>query len=139
MRQPGKVSCLGFLERDFRVYTKVVESVSAEELMRHIQVKTRKGSVYYPDAFRGSQSLKRYGKHHTINHSKALVSRRQPWNHRNGIEGFGSYGKHILYHYRGISKYYFPMYSKEIDYRLNHRTENLFKRFLKIYFGYISP
>ena len=107
--------------------------------MRHIQAKTRKGSVYYTDAFRGYQSLKRFGKHHTINHSKAFVGRRQPRNHINGIEGFWSYAKHILYHYRGVSKYYFPMYLKEIEYHFNHRTENLFKRFLKIYFGYVSP
>lgn len=50
-----------------------------------------------------------------------------------------SYAKHILYHYRGVSKNHFPMYLKEIEYRFNHRTENLFKRFQKIYFGYLSP
>jgi transposase len=77
------------------VCTKVVESVSAEELMRHIQAKTRQGSVYDTEAFRGDQSGKRYGKHHTINHSKALVSRRQPRNHLNGIEGFWSDANHI--------------------------------------------
>ena len=134
----GKSVVFGLLERDGRVYTKVVESVSAEELMQHIQAKTRKGSVYFTDAFRGYQSLKRYGKHHTVNHTKAFVSRRTK-NHINGIEGFGSYAKHILYHYRGVSKYHFPMYLKEIEYRFNHRTENLFKRFRQIYFGYVSP
>lgn len=135
----GKSVVFGLLERESRVYTKVVESVSADELMRHIQAKTRKGSVYYTDAFRGYQSLKRYGKHHTINHSKRFVSRGRVKNHINGIEGFWSYAKHILYHYRGVSKYHFPMYLKEIEYRFNHRTENLFKQFLKIYFGYVSP
>ena len=127
------------LERQHRVYTKVVESVSAEELMRHIQAKTRKGSVYYTDVFRGYQSLKCYGKHHTINHSNSFVDRRRVKNHMNGIEGFWSYAKHILYHYRGVSKYHFPMYLKEIECRFNHRSEKLFKRFLKIYFGYVSP
>ena len=138
-RRWAKVSSWGLLERDSRVYTNVVESVGAEELMRHIQAKTRKGSVYYTDAFRGYQSLKRYGKHHTINHSKAFVSRRQPKNHINGMEGFWSYAKHILYQYRGVSKYHFPMYLKEVEYRFNHRHENLFKRFLKVYFGYVPP
>lgn len=92
--------------------------------MRHIQAKTRKGSGYYTDAFRGYQSLKRYGKHHTINHSKRFVSRSRVKNHITGIEGFWSYAKHILYHYRGVWKYHFPMYLKEIEYRFNHRTEN---------------
>lgn len=134
----GKSVVFGLLERDGRVYTQVVESVSADELMRHIRAKTRKGSVYYTDAFRGYQSLKRYGKHHTVNHSKSLVDKRTK-NHINGIEGFWSYAKHILYNYRGVSKYHFPMYLKEIEYRYNHRNENLFKRFIKLYFGYVSP
>lgn len=120
------------------MYTKVVESVSADALLRHIQAHTRKGSVYFTDAFRGYQSLKRYGYHHTVNHAKTFVSRRTK-NHINGIEGFWSYAKHILYQYRGVSKYHFPMYLKEVEYRLNHRQENVFKQFLKIYFGYVSP
>lgn len=110
----GKSVVLGLLERDGRGYTKVVESVGAEELMQHIQAKTRKGSVYVTDAFRGYQSLKRYGKHHTVNHSKSLVDRRTQ-NPSNGMEGCGSYAKHILYHYRGVSKYHFPMYLKESE------------------------
>ena len=134
----GKSVVFGLLERDGRVYTKVVESVSADALMRHIQAHTRKGSVYFTDAFRGYQSLKRYGPHRTVNHAKTLVSRRTK-NHINGIEGFWSYAKHILYQYRGVSKYHFPMYLKEVEYRFNHRQENVFKQFLKIYFGYVSP
>jgi transposase len=134
----GKSIVFGLLERDGRVYTKVVENVSAETLMRHIEQRTRKGSVYYTDAFRGYQSLQRYGKHHVVSHSKAFVDKRTK-NHINGIEGFWSYAKHILYNYRGVSKYYFPMYLKEIEYRYNHRGENLFKQFLKLYFGYVSP
>ncbi len=134
----GKSVVFGLLERDGRVYTKVVESVSADELMRHIQAHTRQGSVYFTDAFRGYQSLKRYGHHRTVNHAKTLVSRRTK-NHINGIEGFWSYAKHILYQYRGVSKYHFPMYLKEVEYRFNHRQENVFKQFLKIYFGYVSP
>jgi len=31
------------------------------------------------------------------------------------------------------------MYLKEIEYRYNHRQENIFKLFLTIYFGYVSP
>jgi transposase len=134
----GKSLVFGLLERDGRVYTKVVERITAEELMTHIKAKTRKGSVYYTDAFRGYRSLKRYGKHHTVNHAKSVVDKKTK-NHINGIEGFWSYAKHILYNYRGVSKYHFPMYLKEIEYRFNHRHENLFKLFIKVYFGYVSP
>lgn len=134
----GKSVVFGLLERDGRVYTKVVEDVTAATLMAHIQATTRKGSVYFTDAFRGYQSLRRYGKHHTVSHAKTLVDRRTK-NHINGIEGFWSFAKHILYNYRGVSKYHFPMYLKEIEFRFNHRKENMFKLFLNTYFGYVSP
>jgi transposase len=134
----GKSIVFGLLERDGRVYSKVVESVSAETLMAHIQTHTRKGSVYYTDAFRGYQSLQRYGKHLVVNHSREFVNKKTK-NHINGIEGFWSYAKHILYNYRGVSRYHFPMYLKEVEYRYNHRNDNVFKLFLKLYFSYVSP
>ena len=132
----GKSVVFGLLERDGRVYTRVVKQVSKEELMSIIRKKTRKGSVYYTDTFRSYNSLKRWGKNHRLNHSKAFAFRGR--NHINGIEGFWSFAKHILYNYRGVSKYHFPMYLKEVEYRFNHRKENLFKLFIHIYFGYVS-
>ena len=134
----GKSIVFGLLERDGRAYTKVVENVSAETLMQHISDHTRKGSVYYTDAFRGYQSLQRFGKHLVVNHSKEFVNKKSK-NHINGIEGFWSYAKHILYNYRGVSRYHFPMYLKEIEFRYNHRNDNVFKLFLNLYFGYVSP
>ena len=133
----GKNIVFGLLERDGKVYTRVVEHVSADELMAIIRKKTRKGSVYYTDTFRSYNSLKRLGKHHTVNHSKGMVDKRTK-NHINGIEGFWSFAKHILYNYRGVSKYHFPMYLKEVEYRFNHRKDNLFRLFINIYFGYFS-
>ncbi len=59
--------------------------------------------------------------------------------HINGIEGFWSFAKYILYNYRGVSKYHFPMCLKEIGFRFNHRQENTFTLFLKTYLGYVSP
>ena len=134
----GKSIVFGLLERDGRVYTKVVEDVSAETLMTHIEQHTRKGSVYFTDAFRGYQSLQRYGKHLVVNHSKDFVDKRTK-NHINGIEGFWSYAKHIWYNYRGVSRYHLPMYLKEIEYRYNHKDDNVFKLLLKLYFSCVSP
>lgn len=91
----------GLLERDGRVHTKVVEHVSADTLMAHIQTTTRKGSIYYTDPFRGYESLRCYGKHHTINHSTRLVDRRTK-NHINGIEGFWPFAKHLPYNYQRV-------------------------------------
>lgn len=46
--------------------------------------------------------------------------------HINGIEGFWSYAKTWLYHYRGVPKRYFHLYLKEIEFRFNHRDDELF-------------
>ena len=75
--------------------------------MEHIIKHTKKGSVYFTDTFRSYRSLKRFGKHHTISHGKKFPKTK---NHINGIEGFWSFAKHVLYNYRGVSKYHFPMY-----------------------------
>ena len=47
--------------------------------------------------------------------------------HINGIEGFWSYAKTWLYHYRGVPKQYFHLYLKEIEFRFNHRNEDIFR------------
>jgi transposase len=135
----GKSVVFGLLERDGRVYTRVVYTVSAEELLGIIRRKTRKGSVYFTDSFKSYNSLKRYGKHYRVNHSHTFVaSGRKYKNHINGIEGFWSFAKHALYQYRGVSKSNFPLYLKEMEYRYNHRNDNLLKTFVELYFGYIS-
>lgn len=63
--------------------------------MKHIRTHMRKGSVYYTNTFRSYNSLKRWVKHHRLNHGKAFAYRGK--NHINGIERFWSYAKHILY------------------------------------------
>ena len=136
-RAPGSKSVvLGLLERQGKVYTRVVTDVTAFTLMQIIKTKTQKGSVYYTDNFKSYNSLYQYGKHLKVNHSKEYVTRRH--NHINGIEGFWSYAKHKLYNYRGVSKANFPLYLKEMEYRFNHRKDNLLLLIKNLYFSYIS-
>ena len=132
----GKSIVFGLLERDGRVYTRVVVNVSAPVLMDIIKAKTRKGSVYYTDSFKSYNSLKRFGKHHKLNHSKALAYKNG--NHINGIEGFWSFAKHKLYNYHGVSKNNFVLYLKEMEWRFNHRKDNTLKEVISLYFGYVS-
>jgi transposase len=109
--------------------------------MELIRKKTRKGSVYYTDSFRSYRSLKRFGKYLTIAHSRQFVKRpggRKYHSHINGIEGFWSFAKHGLYQYRGVSRASFHLYLKEMEYRFNHRNDNLLKNFIQAYFGYVS-
>jgi transposase len=82
--------------------------------------------------------LQRFGKHLVVNHSKEFVNKTTK-NHINGIEEFWSYARHILYNFRGVSRYHFPMYLKEIKYCYNHRKENVLKLILQLYFGYVLP
>ena len=86
-------------------------------------------SYYYTDAQLGATS-RCNGTASTIqcDPPSHFVDRRTK-NHINGIEGFWSYAKHILYNYRGVSKYHFPMYLKEIEYRFNHRKEESLQEF----------
>lgn len=131
----GKSVVFGLLERDGRVYTRVVHSVDAATLMEIIRRKTRKGSVYFTDSFRSYNSLHRFGKHYRVNHGKTFATRRA---HINGIEGFWSFTKHKLYNYRGVSRSNFPLYLKEMEWRYNHRGENTLQLLIHIYFGYVS-
>jgi transposase len=43
------------------------------------------------------------------------------------IEGFWTFTRQWLRHYRGVPRAYFPLYLKEIEWRFNHRGENLVK------------
>ena len=132
----GKSIVFGLLERDGRVYTKVADAVSKEILMDVIRRKSRKGSVYYTDKFRSYNSLKRYGKHYTLQHTKEFKRKgRKRSVHINGIEGFWSFAKHALYNYRGVSQSNFPLYLKEMEYRYNHRKDNLLQLLIHLYFA----
>jgi len=132
----GKSVVLGLLERQGKVYTRVVESLTAEQLLEVIKAKTRKGSVFFTDTFTSYNSLHQFGKHFKVNHNQTLVSKRH--NHINGIEGFWSYTKHKLYNYRGVSRANFALYLKEMEFRYNHRKDNILVPIMQLYFGYVS-
>ena len=119
----NKQPVFGILERNGRVYTAVVENVSAKILFDHIKKKTRKGSVFYTDDFKSYKDLKQYGKHSRVKHSKTFG---KGHNHINGIEGFWSYAKERFYKYHGINKKNYLFYVKEMEFRFNHRTEKLY-------------
>ena len=120
----NKTIVFGILERKGKIYTKIVENVSAETLMSEIQNKTLKGSVFYTDGWKSYASLEQYGKHNIIDHDKELVDKNH--NHINGIEGFWSFAKERFHKYHGIDKENYPLYVKEMEFRFNHRNESVF-------------
>ena len=125
----NKAIVFGILERKGKIYTKIVENVSAETLMNEIKNKTNKGSVFYTDGWKSYASLEQFGKHNVIDHDKELVNNH---NHINGIEGFWSFAKERFHKYHGISKINYPFYVKEMEFRFNNRNENVFKLLIDI-------
>jgi len=127
-----KVKVFGMLEQQGRIFTVIVDNVSAETLMNEIKQHAQKGSVFYTDKFKSYKSLKFYGKHITIDHGKEYGKGNR---HINGLEGFWSFAKERLIKYHGVSKKYFHLYLKEMEFRYNYRNENLYHKLVKIHFG----
>jgi transposase len=131
----NKQPVFGILERNGKVYTAVIDDVSAQTLFEQIKTRTEKGSVFYTDAFRSYKDLKQYGKHSRIKHE---VSFGKGHNHINGIEGFWSYAKERFHKYHGINKKNYLTYVKEMEFRFNHRNEKLYPLLIAI-FQQFSP
>ena len=66
----NKTIVFGILERKGKIYTKIVENVSAKTLMGEIESKTKNGSVFYTDGWRSYNSLHQFGKHNVIRHDQ---------------------------------------------------------------------
>jgi len=120
----GKVPVFGILEREGRVHVNVVSDVSAETLLGLTVKKVRRGSIIYTDKFRSYDSLMFCGyRHLKVDHGKYFSSGKV---YINGLEGFWSWAKERLMKHHGISKKYFPLYIKELEFRYNNRNADLF-------------
>ena len=121
----GKVPVFGILERRGRVQVNVVPDVSARSLLDLTLKKVRRGSIVYTDKFRGYDSLMFCGyRHLRLDHRKVFATGKV---YINGLEGFWSYAKQRLMKFHGVSKRYFPLYLKEMEFRYNHREQALFE------------
>ena len=114
----GKSLVFGIYQRNGKVITFPVSDRKHDTLIPLIKQHTKKGSLYYTDDHTAYATLNLIGKHQIILHGKEEYVRDDA-THINGIEGFWSYAKTWLYHYRGIPKSYFELYLKEIELRFN--------------------
>ena len=128
----GKIKVFGMLERQGKIFTTIVDYVTAETLMNEIKSNSEKGSVFYTDKFRSYKSLKFYGKHLTIDHNKYFKNGHR---HINGLEGFWSFAKERLLKYHGVSKNNFLLYLKEMEFRYNYRNQKLYHLLINIHFS----
>ena len=64
------------------------------------------------------------GRHLKVDHKKTFSSGKV---YINGLEGFWSYAKQRLIKFHGVSKEKFPLYLKEMEFRYNHRHQDLYE------------
>lgn len=120
----GKVPVFGVLERNGRVCVEVVPNVRAETLLGLTIKKVRRGSIVYTDRFKSYDALMCCGyRHLSVDHASKFAEGRV---YINGLEGFWSYAKERLMKHHGISPQKFPLYLKELEFRYNHRNQDIF-------------
>jgi transposase len=121
----GKSLVFGIYQRNGKVITFPVSDRKHDTLIPLIEQHTKKGSLYYTDDNTAYAALNLIGKHQIVAHGREEYVR-EDTTHINGIEGFWSYAKTWLYHYRGVPKQYLQFYLKEIEFRFNNRDRDLF-------------
>lgn len=120
----GKVPVFGVLERDGHVYVEVVPDVKATTLLGITTKKVRRGSLVYTDKYKAYDTLMFCGyRHLAVDHQTRFANGKV---YINGLEGFWSWAKQRLIKHHGISPHWFPFYLKELEFRYNHRHEDIF-------------
>ena len=131
-----KTIVFGILERGGKVSVSIVPNASAEALMTETVKKVRRGSIVYTDKWIGYDSLMFCGyKHLNIDHRYKF---KQGKVYINGVEGFWSFAKERLIKHHGISKEKFLIYIKEMEWRYNHKKEDLFDLLVSYLIGAVS-
>ena len=124
----GKVPVFGILERGGRVKVEAVGNVKAQTLLASTVKVVRRGSVVYTDRYQVYDALMFCGYRHLYRHLRVDHDRRFSRGkvHINGLEGFWAYAKERLIKHNGVSKERFPLHLKEMEFRYNHRHQDLF-------------
>ena len=117
----GKTIVFGIIKRHDKVYTQIVKSCTARELLAIVNEKVPKESSIYTDTFRSYDGLVNMGykKHYRIAHSKNEFAKNH--NHINGIENFWGLAKVRLSKFRGMHKSTFNLHLKECEFRSNRQ------------------
>ncbi len=119
----GKQMVFGMYMRNGKVLTFPVPSRNREVVLPLIEGHTKPGSLFYTDDWHAYASLPVRGAHVVVRKEKGKPKGR---NYLNGIEGFWSFAKNWLYQYRGVPQQHFHLYLKELEFRFNHRNDDLF-------------
>lgn len=124
----GKIPVFGLLERHGQVSVTAVPNVQAKTLLEGTVKLVKRGSLIYTDKFKGYDTLVFCGyRRLKVDHGKRFSRGKV---HINGLEGFWSYAKGKLAKHHGVSPRKFPLYLFEMQFRYNHRKQDLFQLLL---------
>lgn len=130
----GKIKVFWLLKRNGKVYTEIVDDVSAKTLLKIIRWKVDYDSKVNTDWRKSYDWLVDlwYEKHYRVIHSKDEFARGNQ--HINWIESFRSYCKRRLAKFNWIKKEKFALHLKESEFRFNCRLqkENIYNKLLKL-------
>lgn len=129
-----KIKVFWLLKRNGKVYTEIVDDVSAKTLLKIIRGKVDYDSKVNTDWRKSYDWLVDlwYEKHYRVIHSQDEFARGNQ--HINWIESFRSYCKRRLSKFNWIKKEKFTLHLKESEFRFNCRLqkENMYNKLLKM-------
>ena len=126
----GKTPVFGLLKRGEKVFVKIVERCSKDELMPIIQGKVLEGATINTDGWKAYDGLVVNGyDHYRVFHSNDEFARGKC--HVNGIESFWSFSKRRLAKFNGLSDETFYLHLKESQWRWNLKDDNIKQLLLK--------
>lgn len=132
----NKIPVFGILGRNGLVRVEVIKDVSAESILNLTVRKVRRGSIFYTDRFKSYDRLMFCGyRHLRVDHETRFVQGKV---YINGLEGFWSYAKEKLIKFHGVSKDYFPLYLREMEFRYNHRKQPIFDLLAKYLCDFVA-
>ena len=125
----GKTPVFGLLKRNGKVYVKIVDNCSKNQLMPIIKGQILAGSTINTDGWKAYDGLVVNGyDHYRVFHSKDEFVRGKC--HVNGIESFWSFAKRRMAKFNGLTDENFYLHLKESQWRFNHRHNDIYKLLL---------
>lgn len=119
----NKVPVFGLLKRNGEVRVLFPERIDRATLQSAIKVHVQPESWVYSDGLNVYDKLDIEGFHHArVCHDETFVDGKS---HINGIENFWGYAKRRLKMYHGGYKKNFKLFMREMEFRFNHRADEL--------------
>jgi transposase len=122
-----KIPVFGILERVGLVFIDLISGLQGESLFHfhlnfHLRM-ARMGKLVYTDSYKQYDAIVACGDDSLP--YRILQGRKEPPAIDDGRHGFWNFAKKRLQRYSGITPRRFPLYIKELEFRYNHRHEDI--------------